>query len=222
MEQLGNKFSHVGGGPHYTGERDLFKFFALEVVLITVASLIRHQRWASLRQVMSHQFVVARDVDESRVLWISAFDVALESLDRHRNHRLKLNRLSVSADTLRGRCSDGATPFSELMQADVFLALDSAINFRARNKKDSYSRNAWVPRTTVYGERSGALDVFLRAHNEEARKGIWRALGVTSGADFRAKYEDAFKELEGFRFLTLDQWGRANISGMINPEVLMT
>jgi len=219
LEDLGARFKHPRDGVVYPGWQDLHKFVALEAMLLTVAALLRHRRWLTLRRLLNYRYVLPQD-GEMAALTTTAFESRLCSLDEHRNARLKLNRLAVSADLLRERCSEVHTPFSELRQADVFLALDAAVNMEQRGEKFGQYRGVWVPRTAVFME-SRPTELFMRLQDPEVRKGIYLALGVDGAAELARRIEHASGRLQDFRLLSLDRFGRDHFKAAINLQELV-
>lgn len=219
LEDLGAWFKHPRDGVVYPGWQDLHKFVALEAMLLTVAALLRYRRWLTLRRLLTHRYVLPQD-GVMAALTTTAFESHLLSLDEHRNGRLKLNRLAVSADLLKERCSDGHTPFSELRQADLFLALDAAVNMEQRGEQIGQYSGVWVPRTAVFKD-SQPTELFLRLHDTEVRKGIYVALGIGSAAELARRIEHASGHLQDFRLLSLDRFGRGNFKAAINLHALV-
>lgn len=220
LEQLGARFDYAGEGQHFPGWQDPYKFFALETMLLAVAALLRHSRWRTLRRLLDYRYVVSND-RTNKALPSCAFDSHMRSLDEHRNARLKLNRVSVTADMLRDRCSENSTSFSELKQADVFLALDAAVNLSTRTDGHGSYLNIWLPRTSVY-LNSDPTELFLRAHNDDVRSGIRTAVGVQCGDELNSRLVSAATKLDDFRLLSPDRgFGRGRFIGALNLPVLV-
>ncbi|MDT0138139.1 toll/interleukin-1 receptor domain-containing protein [Acidovorax sp. PRC11] len=189
MEGIGAHFGPPeNAGSYYPGWIDFYAFFALEAFLIQTAALLRHERWKTLRRLVDTTYILRGDhrgVSPARFI---AFDAHLQSLDEHRNQRLKLNRVYVSADLLKERCSAEKTSFNELMEADVFLALKSVV---AGSESSDGWISYWGPRTSVYASHGNKHPVFLRASDETTRNGIHTAIGVRSGVDLKAKLDSS-------------------------------
>lgn len=202
LDGLGSKFGPPErDGAYYPGWSDHFAFFALETFLLFTAALLRHERWGLLRKVLRRTYVVRKDHEGPVSTSYVAFDSWLSSIDEHRNHRLKLGRASLSADMLKERCSTDKTSFSELLQADVFLALDAAL--RCGDSNDSYTAQYWAPRTTVYFSGTRSLPLFLRAADADFRENIRLALGLSSAAEMQRRIELAKSQLDNFNSLSV-------------------
>ena len=195
IEGIGEHFGPPEtAGAYYPGWVDFYKFFALEALLIQTAALLRNERWKTLRRLVDTTYIVRGSQREMTSARFVTFNEHLVSLDEHRNQRLKLNRVSVSADLLKERSSAEKTSFADLMQADVFLALKSLV--AGRSTSDGWISH-WTPRTTVFASYGNKHPVFMRASDEATRNGIHTAIGVLSGAELKAKL-DGSESLVGY------------------------
>ena len=220
MEGVGAHFGPpVAQGSYYPGWTDFYSYFALEVFLLQTASLIRYGRWKSLRRLLGATYVVRGSQHEVKAATYLAFDASLVSLDEHRNQQLKLNRVSVTADLLKERCSSDKTTFPELMEADVFLMLETVTRWGA-DSTESWS-HLWYARTTVYNSYGSKLPLFMRAADVDIRHGIRIAIGVDTGADLKARLESAGKRLNGFARLSRESFSNFNFLEAINANELV-
>lgn len=219
MEGIGAHFGPpVTSGEYYPGWSDFYSYFALEAFLIQTAALIRHGRWKSLRRLVSAAYVVKSSRRELKAASYVEFDANLVSLDEHRNHQLKLNRVSVSADLLKERCSADKMSFVELTEADVFLMLESVVRLGVQPSDDWPS--IWAARTTVYCSYSSKFPLFMRATDEDVRRGIHTALGVDAGAALKARLDSANVRLNGFGRLGRGRFSEFNFIEAINLNEL--
>lgn len=217
MEGIGGHFGPPENvSSYYPGWVDFYAFFALEAFLIQTAALLRHERWGTLRRLLDATYIVRGSQGEMTTARFVAFDEYLVSLEEHRNQRLKLNRVSVSADLLRERCSAEKTSFAELMEADVLLALKSLAGDRTTS---DWGMSYWAPRTSVYAPYGNKHPVFLRASDETTRNGIHTAIGVRSGAELRAKL-DSSESLLGDLNRVGRSFGRFSFLEAINVNAL--
>jgi hypothetical protein len=204
-------------GTYYPGWVDFYKFFALEAFLIQTAALLRHERWRSLRRLIDATYIVRGSQREMTSARFVAFDEHLVSLEEHRNQRLKLSRASVSSDLLKERCSAEKTSFAELMEADVFLALKSLVVGRT----NSYGWiSYWAPRTSIYASYGNKHPVFLRASDETTRYGIHTAIGVSTGAELKAKLDSSESLLGHLNRFGGRTFGYFNFLEAINVDAL--
>eukprot|EP00456_Euglypha_rotunda_P012910 TRINITY_DN13754_c0_g1_i8.p1 TRINITY_DN13754_c0_g1~~TRINITY_DN13754_c0_g1_i8.p1 ORF type:complete len:484 (+),score=58.90 TRINITY_DN13754_c0_g1_i8:1549-3000(+) len=218
MEGIGAHFGPPeSAGTYYPGWADFYKFFALEAFLIQTAALLRNERWRTLRRLVDATYIVRGSQLEMTSARFVAFDEHLVSLEEHRNQRLKLSRVSVSADLLKERSSAEKTSFAELMEADVFLALKSLIVGRATS--DGWI-SYWAPRTSIYASYGNKHPVFLHASDETTRNGIHTAIGVRSGAEIKAKLDSSESLLDHLNRVGRRSFGHFNFLEAINVDAL--
>lgn len=215
MEGLGGHFGPpVTSGSFYPGWADYYAFFAHEALLLQTAALIRNSCWKSLRKLLGSTYIVRGRQGDSQASDFTSFNPQLISLDEHRNRRLNLNRLSVSADLLKERCSPDRVGFHELMEADVLLTLKSLVRATAR-PAESW-RVYWMPRTSVYASYADKFPLFMKAADAEHREGIRTVLEVASGADLNAKLDAVGASRNGFMRFGNDGFGHFNFMEAIN------
>lgn len=220
MEGLGEHFGPpVTQGRYYPGWSDFYSYFALETLLIQTAALARYGRWKSLRRLVTTTYIVRDNHGQSKPANYLIFGGHLQSLDEHRNQRLQLNRVSVTADLLKERCSADRTTFTELTEADVFLSLEAVVRI-GTNSTGGWPR-FWSPRTTVYYSYASKLPLFMRAADEDVRDGIRTAIGVTGGTELKEILESAGGKLDGFGRLNRDRFGDFNFLEAINANELI-
>ena len=220
MEGLGAHFGPpTTSGEFYPGWADLYSYFALEAFLIQTAALIRHSRWKSLRRLLDATYVVRGSQGEPTTATFVSFDTQLVSLDEHRNRGLNLNRVSVSADLLKERCSPDKTGFNEVMEADILLALKAV----ARVGGDSTQTwpSYWAPRTCVYASYGNKFPLFMRTADVETRTGVHVAIGVNSGADLKARFEKAGNVLSDLGRIGSRAFSHFNFLEAINANELL-
>lgn len=220
LEQMGQKFGPpIENGTYVEGWADLYRFFALELSLVLTASLLRYERWQSLRSLLKYPYLVRTDHSNAKTVDITAFDTYIVSMDEHRNNRLRTNRASMTADMLKERCSTENIPFQELVQADVFLALYGVVH--AEESQSEGVHHFWAPRTSVYSTDARRLPIFLKAVDPDIRSGIRTALSVSGAVDMAARVEAARPLLNDFKNLSQGQFPRFNFAEAINLQTLI-
>lgn len=220
LEQLGDRF----GPPTPTGRysetwADIYKFFALEAVLIITAALLRHERWQTLRHLLKYPYLVRTGYSAPDPQDITAFDRHIVSMDEHRNNRLKANRICITADMLRERCTPDYTSYSELVQADIFLALYAVARFADATNRAGI--RYWRPRTAVYWSEVQSLPIFSKAVDSDIRSGIRKALDVKSAADLAQRVEAARVHFSDFKDISPDRFSRFNFVEATNLPLLI-
>lgn len=218
LESIGSHFEFDGrSGTIYPGWLDFYRYFALELVLILTAALLRHSRWKTLRRLLSATYIVRGRDGQMIGENISVFDAYLPALDEHRNTALNLRRVSVSADLLKERCSPDKTTLLELQEADFLLTLAITAHL---GKTPNGRTLFWVPRTGVYLKYGTKLPLFLRATDEFTRAGILHAIGIDSGAQLKARLEEAATKLDGYNRLLLGHFNDYSFLEVINASQL--
>lgn len=132
-------FSHIlsqyekplGFSGHYLRiEFDLAKFLGHELFVTQFAHIIREERWEIVGDLLDRGIFVSNPADgRPRAMPFTDVSKYVELLD-HRKRRLRLNRMSLHADILNQRHSEGTigdtTPMQDLVAADFFLYLRAA------------------------------------------------------------------------------------------------
>jgi hypothetical protein len=145
----------------------------------------------TLRRLLSATYVMQSPRDsELKAYGFNAFDVVPMSLDEHRNRRLQLNRVAVSANLLKERCSSDTSSFPELIEADTFLTLASIAKSFAPSSEEKWPK-IWEARTSIFAKSGNTLPMLMRAADDDTRAGILLAIGVASIADLQARLESA-------------------------------
>ncbi|MEQ8789529.1 MAG: TIR domain-containing protein [Pirellulaceae bacterium] len=162
-------------GVFYKASEDNYKFLCYEMFLYTVSALIRAKKFNEVRQLINHRYV-APDVDRGGMLEghsyrdFNAYATSLEDFCATQGNR---KRLSVMADLLHDRADRTDIRYSDLFQADVILSLN-ARGF------------GWYPRSMIYSQGVGKLELFLRAVTEEGFRPLGILLGVTTPQEMLA------------------------------------
>jgi hypothetical protein len=152
---------------------DNFRFIVHELFLHALAAYIRHERFDAAAYLLNTQYFLPGQSDYGRDVMVD-FDVIrqyMKSLE-HRNTRLKLARLSVRADMLKGRCTAVGVEFRQLMQADFVAFMNSEI-------KNPATFTRWWPETLVFvGHVSTTTEVFARSRSKEYFERTRTLLGI--------------------------------------------
>ncbi len=123
----------------------------------------------------------------------SAFNEYVRSLDELRNARLKLNRISITADLIKQRSTRPGIRFADLQQADTLLLLRA----HAPGGGGGYG---WFPRTLIYSHREGPFELFARAVSTKGMGNLLTMLGLKQPKDFFALYEsDSLRQVMSHR-----------------------
>ncbi len=178
---LGYNFRPPGTGSWRETDFDNFRFITHELFLLTIALLVRRDRFEEVSNLLDREYYcpVLADMGKTDVLTFRAFRGNIQLLD-HRNERLNLHRLSLHADTLKSRCVDIPVTFQQMMQVDFLLFLRGA-------SEPSGWGFGWWPATLVYASDSFAsrFEVFARSRSKNYFSKIAPLLGVKSLEQFK-------------------------------------
>lgn len=220
LEQMGQQFGPpIENGAYVEGWADLYRFFALEATLVITAALLRYERWQSLRSFLKYPYLVRTDYSGPATADITTFNTYIGSMDEHRNNRMRTNRVCLTADILKERCSTEHTPFGELVQADVFLALYGVVH--AKESEAGGMLRFWAPRTSVYKSDAQRLPIFLKAIDPDIRDGIRMAIGASGATEMATRIEAARPLLEDFKRLSIGRFPRFNFVDATNLQTLI-
>jgi hypothetical protein len=173
-----------------------------------------------LRHWLKYPFLVRTDHNGLRAENIVVFDSYLSSMDEHRNNRLNLNRTCLTADMLKERCSIENTPFNELVQADIFMALFGVVQLKTQGSETGFYK-FWRPRTAVYSSDARNLPIFLKAIDPDIRHCIRLAVGVASGAELTDAFSEARLKIDNLQHLLVGRMFGFNFEKAINLQSLI-
>ena len=125
---------------------DNYRFFFYEFFLYFTAAMISKERFRELGFVLQSSFIIHVTSDyKFEEVNFSLFRNYVATLNSLRNEKYKMNRVSLTADTIKERAT-GSIKFDQLRQADTLLYYISII----RSTENTYLRRAWFPETTCY------------------------------------------------------------------------
>ena len=166
---------------------DNFRFFFYELFLYFTASMISKERFKEIGFILHLPYVIhVTRHDKIQELSFTSFRNPVETLRKFRNEKYKLNRVSLTADTIKERAT-GTIKFDQLMQADALLYYISIIN----SPGFVYSKRFWFPETTCY--HFYHLPLMKKAISKRFFEKIKPLFGVSSKEDLVVKTEDVVK-----------------------------
>lgn len=151
---------------------DNFKFIVHEIFLYTISICIKNNKIDIATILISGNYYVNSRRTES---YLAGFDIFYQDAGslEHRNQRLKLSRLSLSADIIKENNQSSGIDFSNLMQSDFLLYL------RAQLKGVR-----WWPKTLVYlGHYPGAFEIFTRSESAQYFEKVKALLDIKGKAE---------------------------------------
>src|SRR5690606_35581286 len=98
---------------------DSRKFFYYELFLTFTAMLLEKERFDELAYILQTPFIVEfKNRGEIYELSFTDFRYFISTLNEHRNKKYNLNRVSVTADTIKQRATE-KIKFEKLVEADI-------------------------------------------------------------------------------------------------------
>lgn len=162
-------------------------FAVHELAVTVVALLIKHRRYESVHRLINHTYFYEDHRWSQRAGTFDDFYSYSQVLDRYRNERLQLRRVSVSADMHREHAGQfKVVDFSQLIAADSLLHLLTRFQFPEQE------RRWWFPKLSVFSSRHGDLVPPLNqmVSRERADK-IAKMFGADTVAALQTAYADA-------------------------------
>ena len=175
---------------------DNVKYMNQELYLYFITILIKSSEFDEIEFFLTEKYFT-RSIRGQKIKDFTEFNSYISVLDERRKNRLKLNRISITADMLHDSANVKGISFDSLMQTDFILCIRSILNLN-----DYYSR--WFPRTLVYKSRwdSEAFELFLRAESKSHFEIVKKLLLIKSKAELVEKLSAADKayNLQNWRF----------------------
>jgi len=124
---------------------DHLRFFFHELFLYFTSVMLSKERFKELGYILHNPFVVYIERHNvTREVSFTNFRIYVAALNEFRKQRLKLNRVSVTADIIKERTT-GKVTFKDLQQADSLLYYISLLL-----PSNTFVSNTWFPETTSY------------------------------------------------------------------------
>ena len=186
---------------------DNFKFIVHELFLYCIACFLKHERFAAANALLQQEYYVKLNAEMGRDVMVAftIFESPINSL-QIRNQRLRLGRLSLSADIFKEHCNGTGIEFERLMEADFILFMRSQIDHPA----DRW----WCPNTLVFTSRfARPFEIFARAKSTAYFDRIKVILGI-EGKDALQPLLEAFESNPR----SLPCW---DYTSSFNPRALM-
>jgi hypothetical protein len=196
---------------------DYYKFIGHELFVTFFSFLVREQRWELIADLLEEDI----PVENSNVAraGVASFDSISEyiKLLQYRNDRLNLRRISLHADLLHQRHTQGAlgkvVPIEQFLDADYFLFLRAQIQTMEPSQWIE-----WKPWSALY--LRGRVPRYLaEAVRAKSAQRLLRPIGVESVEVLRSRFAERAPEL---RRLFNDVFGRFDPLGDFDPQTIAT
>jgi hypothetical protein len=172
---------------------DNFRFIIHELFLYALTVLLNHERFHEANVLLEQQYYMPGNADYGRDVMVSfvVFNQSMKSFE-HRNERLRLRKLSLSAYLLKERCSGTGIEFRYIMQADFVAFMRAEI-------EAGHDRSLWWPETLIYlGHFHSPFEVFARSLSETYFDRVEVILAINTPADLSPllkSYRDGSRRL---------------------------
>ena len=159
-------------------DNDALRMFVYSSLVGLVAVGIKEKKFTEVADILSIPFFRPQHSDRTgkASAWFNYCDT-FSTLNSVRNARLKINCISVFADTVMLALERSKTvTFNDFMQADLTLHLKQILVASASN-----TDTRWIPMTGVYATRTyGSLPLFIYAESKTFWSRVEPLLGVDS------------------------------------------
>ncbi len=174
-------------GSYQETDFDFYKFMGHELFVTFFSFLIRENRWQIITELLEEDiyvenFRMGQYGYEPRFVSFTYVSRSVKLL-QNRMNRLHLNRLSLHADILNERHTEGE--LAKLVSMQQFMDADCFLFLRAEFQKDSQSIFSWFPFSTLYMEQTPRY--LLEASRAKYAQQLLRPLGVENIETLRVR-----------------------------------
>ena len=172
-------------GTFYKWAFDFYKFIGHEFFVILFSFLIREERWEIITELLDEELYIDKPHGSSKsttvpFMYINSY---LESL-AHRKQRLNSNRVSIRADLLNNRHTQGdlakVVPMQQFIDGDCFLSIRAEIN---ASRNSGFSE--WAAWSLIYLEKTPRY--LIEAYRSKYAKKLLKPLNIDSIETLRSR-----------------------------------
>jgi hypothetical protein len=196
--------------------QDNYGFVLWELFLYWIASLLERKRFGLASTFLSNLYYTHSSSASGKLRSFTTFDRGQRTLDEHRKNRLRLNRVSLTADLLRDRATHKRLTFNKLMQVDLLLFARSIM------RDGEGTGDHWYPRTLVHARYSHDFELFSRGESARQLAPVLQLLGVKSADELREQFAAGAQKHRIGHWLMLGPGSENAIATMMNLQVLGT
>ncbi len=162
---------------------DGYSFLIYEFFVSFIAGLIKYDQWSILGEILNNDLFVEENYD--KFVPFREISRYIQVLDENRNKRLKLNRVSITADIIHDRFTQTELSklitHKEFMEADYFLFIRSICQKDENNYYDYY----WNPQSCIHLNKPPSY--LYMAQNKSFLDKLSKTAGATDSNDFIQK-----------------------------------
>lgn len=202
---------------------DNYRFFSYEVMIYLVAILLRNGRFREIAGLVNATYFYTSSEGQTAYRGVNLFDEYASILEEVRNQRLKLNRVSVTADMVKSRAEGSGLGFDELLEADLLIHYVTLLNApldMPGNGFWDWRWNVWFPRISPYSSRSGsvpALEKMISARYFERAKILFN---VKTPQELLQKIEQSAQKAQQYYSGMGFNYSVAMISSLVKQDTL--
>ncbi len=182
------------GLTYKTYDHDFAKFLGHELFVTFFSFLLREERWEMMADLLDEDLYARKaDFERPDLVSFSHLSELLDSLDKVRKYRLKLNRLSPRAELLNERHTTGdlanIVPIQQFAEADYFLF----VRAQTHAVKDP-QWPPWMPWSSIYLQQTPHF--LKRAKRAKYAQQLLLPLGVEDISTLRSRLVERAGSLE--------------------------
>lgn len=171
---------------------DSTNFFYYELFLTFTAFMLEKEKFTELAYILQTPFIVEfKNRGEINEWSFIEFRQFVSTLNEHRNKKYNLNRVSITADTIKQRATD-KIKFEKLVEADILLYYISLL-FPNSNPNSYYPY--WFPETSCY--RSYRPPILAKTISERYFNRVKVLFGVDTKEQLIEKVNEIIKNNAG-------------------------
>lgn len=169
---------------------DNYRFFCYEIFLYFITALLNLKKYKEISYFINNQYFFRRDnVNDLMHFGPTIFNRYIPVLDEVRKNRLKLNRVSITADLIKERANREDFPFDNLIQTDLILHYLTVFNV------PDDSMQWWFPRCSVYNSHWVSIDLFERLISKKHFEQIKTLFDVSTKEALKKKMDGYIEAL---------------------------
>jgi hypothetical protein len=181
-----------GSGTYNELQFDHYKFFITELFLYTVIILIDNNLYKELNILLSTKYFVRSKYERDCEFTFNRFRFYISSLESYRKTRLRLDRVSVTADLLVQRSTVNNKSYKDkLSDADLLLYYLSTF------KSNGNEFENWFPTTYIYN-RYRKIDILKRLASERHFSKVKALFNVNTKEELKELYETCKVSYKGY------------------------
>lgn len=169
----------------------VFQFLTHEIFLSTITQLFSNKRYNEIDRLLGNTYFVEKH-GAIREYNFAYFRFHLRILDETRNNRLKLNRVSITADMLTAR----AKTYSEKFKVQ-FIDTDILLHYISKARNISKSGFIWFPATYIYKD-GNSIEWLSRLKSKEYSLKFLRVFDVNSIAELKKLINEFTHSYRGY------------------------